>query len=1329
MTDSVPLPYCTSHGLAESRSCAKIPLLSLIETSNLSRNLRELEASNSTLQSSSRLMRLINNKLPLWLAFLACTALTASAAPSEPAADYAAPTGLEWQQEQNLSLNKEPARATFMSFPDLDSALKILPENSKWWKSLDGEWKFNWAKDPDSRPKDFYKPDFDVKNWSNVKVPCSWQAEGITKEGKRFGTPIYCNQPYPFARNWPFVMDTPPENFTNFNERNPVGSYRTNFEVPASWDGREVYMQFDGVDSFFYLWINGQYVGFSKDARNPALFDISPYLKKGENVVAVEVYRHSDGAYLECQDMFRLSGIFRTVSIFSLPKVHIRDYFVHVAPENTWDGSYLPISPTNPGNVDGTWRVLVDVDLQNLFPRHTNVGEYTVSMAVYDSEGKLVTGSVPKKTPDRSAMEKKVNLNGQKQFKTSLIANYEKPKLWSAEEPNLYTLVLELKDKDGKTVEVVSSQLGFRNVVIKDSIFLVNGKPVKVKGVNRHESTPQYGHYVPREMVEEEIFMMKRANINHVRCSHYPADPYFYYLCNKYGIYVQDEANIESHGYYYGEASISHPLEWLDAHVDRIMSMVERNKNNPCIVMWSLGNEAGPGRNFQIAEKTLKARDLSRPTHYERNNSIVDLGSNQYPSVGWTQGMAKNKDFPKPYYISEYAHNMNNAMGNLADYWDAIESSDRIMGGAIWDWVDQGLYLTKPDGSKILAYGGDFGDEPNSGQFVFNGVILSDRTPEPGYTEVQHVYQNIKASLSDDGSHVKVFNKNFFIDLSGFEVQWTILRNGLPVSSGELKLPDAGPRQTVSVPADFLPKSMDKGAEYALRVEFKLKKDEDWAQKGYALAYDQIALANPNPEKDLFEAPAGQLKVSADKSTITGKNFSVKFDPQTGALSQYTVGKTNLLKAPMQVNAYRCASSNEVGLGNAWAGQGLRDLEQKLISSETTSDGKTVTIRQSYEARGKALETIKNFGGATQTTIEKLAGEPSDANTHFVVNCEWTIYADGTMAYQSVLLPRGRIIDLPRIGYELQLPASFSNITYYGAGPVENYPDRKTGTPVGVYKTTTKDSVVNYGRGQDTGNREDTRWVALTSNSGNGLLVGTLGKPFAFSAIPYTATELTLANHTMSLPKSTDKTVLVLSAAVRGLGGASCGPGPMERDIIKSNKPYFMSFSIRPFTKQMEADTIKVPEATLDATMKGRDQSYVVKYVSSQEPGEEAEKAVDGDPNTHWHSQYGVTLTKYPHTLEVDLGKETEFQGVTYLPRQDGSSNGRIAKYSISISKDGKTWEKAAEGTFDNNAKLKEVLFKQNAKVRYFQFNALSEVNGNDYASAAEITIIPVKKK
>lgn len=1266
-------------------------------------------------------MKTWNKQLFIWSALVATSSLPCLAAPRSVATDMLEPTGLEWQQEQNLSFNKEAPAATFTSFGDEKSALEILPENSQYWRSLDGDWKFKWVKEPSERPQSFYKPDFDVSGWDTIKVPASWQTQG-------YGTPIYSNQPYPFERNWPRVMDEPRnKQYTSYKERNPVGSYRRDFEVPADWSGREVYVQFDGVDSFFYLWINGRYVGFSKDSRNPARFDISPYLTPGKNVIAAEVYRHSDGAYLECQDMFRLSGIFRTVSLFSVPKLHIRDFFVNVNPTSSQGGSLLPINAVEPGDIHGDWRLLVDIDLSNLFPRQENVEGYTVSMKLYDDKGKVVNPVVPKDAPYDGIMERKLNLTGQDSYDTSLLGIYSKPLLWSAEEPNLYTLVIELKNKEGKAVEYVSSQVGFRNVCIKDGTFLVNGQPVKVKGVNRHESNPSVGHFVSRAQAEEEVGLMKRANINHVRNAHYPTDAYFYYLCNKLGIYLQDEANIESHGYYYGKESLSHPTEWKDAHVSRVMSMVERNKNNPSIVMWSLGNEAGPGRNFQIAEKTVKARDISRPTHYERNNDIVDLGSNQYPSVDWTKSMAANENYPKPFYISEYAHNMNNAMGNLADYWLAIESSNRIMGGAIWDWVDQGLYKTLPDGTKMIAYGGDFQDHPNSGQFVMNGCLLADRTPQPSYFEIQHVYQNIKTRLTDDNK-IEVFNKNFFKDLSDYDVTWQLRCNGKEVESGVLDLPAVGPRQTVTVPAPFIPKMFAPGAEYTVRVNYNLKTDKPWAKKGYTLAFDQISLVNPAPEKTLMPVPQGKVTWVQDKQEVKGRNFTVNFDKTTGALEQITVDGAPLLKAPMVVNALRCSTSNDDGGGETrkWAENGLRQMKYELISSEAKEENGVVIIKQSLKSSGVSPEKFIDYGG-NHTRIETTAKSTNSSHTHFINNIEWHVYADGTITCQSVLLPRGNPITLGRIGYELQMPAAYGDITYFGAGPMENYSDRKTGALLGQYKTTAKDSFFPYARPQETGNHEDTRWVAVTNAEGKGLLFGTLGKPFAFSALPYTTTDMILANHPVELPKETDKTVLVLSAATRGLGGASCGPGPMERDIIKANKPYVMSFSIKPISKGAVLDTVRIPEATLDMTMVGRDNAFTVKSATSVEPSEPAENAVDGDSGTFWHSQYGVTMGKFPHSLELDLGKTMELQGVTYLPRQDGNANGRVAKYSVEISTDGKTWKQVSEGSFANNEDLKQAVFKAVESARYVRFNALSEVKGADYASAAEIGVIIAK--
>ena len=684
---------------------------------------------------------------------LLCCTLTVQSFADQPLEGFTyatlnAPTGAEWESPENLALNKEQPHAYFFPFQDLESARKVLPENSKFWQSLNGDWKFHLAPDPDSRPADFYQTNYDVTSWDVIPVPSSWNIYGIQKDGSlKYGTPIYVNQPVIFQHSvkvddWRGgVMRTPPANWTTYKHRNEVGSFRRDFEIPQDWDGREVFISFDGVDSFFYLWINGKYVGFSKNSRNTANFNITPYLQKGKNIVAAEVYRSSDGSFLEAQDMFRLPGIFRTVALYSVPKVHFRDL--------------VAIPDLDATYTDGS--LTINADIRNLDKKAAKDYKVYYSLyanKLYSDENTLVDGvSSP-------VIEKIVpNEIG----KVQTVFQVKAPNKWSAEFPYRYTLVAELKDKKNRTIETVSTIVGFRKVEIKDTpasedefglagrYYYVNGKTVKLKGVNRHESNPAVGHAITREMMEKEIMLMKRANINHVRNSHYPDDPYWYFLCNKYGIYLEDEANIESHEYYYGAASLSHPVEWKNAHVARVMEMVHANVNNPSIVIWSLGNEAGPGKNFVAAYDALKKFDTSRPVQYERNNDIVDMGSNQYPSIGWVRGAVQGKyDIKYPFHISEYAHSMGNACGNLIDYWEAMESTNFFCGGAIWDWVDQSMYNYDPKtGTRYLAYGGDFGDTPNDGQFVMNGIVFGDLEPKPQYYEVRKVYQNIGVKAVD----------------------------------------------------------------------------------------------------------------------------------------------------------------------------------------------------------------------------------------------------------------------------------------------------------------------------------------------------------------------------------------------------------------------------------------------------------------------------------------------------------------------------------------------------------------------------------------------------
>lgn len=1269
-----------------------------------------------------------------------------------------APTGKEWEDQSNLSLNKEVPHATFFSFADVESAKKILPENSTYWRSLDGDWKFLWVKRPEERPKDFFKPDFDVSGWKSIAVPSSWQLQG-------YDVPVYSNQAYLFKRDWPHVMGEPPKHFTAYVNRNPVGSYRRDFEVPANWDGREVFINFDGVDSFFYLWINGKYVGFSKNSRNPAEFNITRFLKPGKNVVAAEVYRFSDGSYLECQDMWRLSGIFRTVSLQAKDKVHVRDLFVKTTPA----GEGYSLS--------------AEIDVR----RHADnsKGPLTTSARLYDSKGSEIPLG-------KSTFLKLEDAPAGTTFPATVMGIVDKPALWSAETPNLYTLVVTLTDASGKVRDIVSTHVGFRTVEIKDGVFLVNGKAVKYKGVNKHENFPTTGHAITRADMELEMKRLKQANINHVRLSHYPNDPYWYYLCDKYGMYLEDEANIESHGYYYGKESLSHPKEWEAAHVDRIMAMVERDKNHPSVTIWSLGNEAGPGDNFKAGNAAIKARDLSRPTHYERNNDIVDMGSNQYPSVGWTEWKAAHPDKKKPFYISEYAHIMNNGMGNLADYWKAIESSDAIFGAGIWEWCDQGLEKTAPDGRKYIAYGGDFGDFPNDGQFIVKGVVYANRDPKPCFWEVKKVHQDVEVAPGATPGEVEIFNKYFFKNLKDFDLVWELTGDGRTIASGKMPAPAVEPRAKLKVLLPVPELEPELGADYRLRIGFSTKIETIMGPAGYEVAAEQLALSASKSKPALAvagDAPA--VTQSAGAVVVSGKSFKATFDKTTGALGALEYAGKPVFKpgkGPV-LNVFRSPVNNDGWAMNAWFANGLRDLVAKPVSF-TVEPGTAGQVRLTgvTEYRGRAAEKVEGYG-SNNTRVSPAGELPSDAVTFRVVNA-WTVYADGSVAQQSAIAATGRDIVLPKIGFTMELPEAYADTEYYGRGPEENYPDRKTGSFLGRYKRAAKDFFEPYAKPQDMANREDVSWVALRDASGAGALFAGLGRMSA-TVLPYTPTELLLAGHPTELPAKPDRVRLDLDSAVLGLGGASCGPIPIERDIIKSGTPHHFGFVIRPLAKdadpaglaRVSASSVSPVIAAVDelrgkitlstatpgakiaySINGGAAQSYSEPFVvkqavkllvraeapglapsvtttldiaapqkrakavllaaSSQQPGEEASKILDGNPDSFWHSNYGLTVANYPHQLDFDLLDAVKLKGFTLLPRQDGNANGRIKKYELAVSADRKTWTTVKTGAFANNAAQQVVKFDKPVSARFVRFTAVSSQDKQDFASAAEIGFV-----
>ena len=1240
--------------------------------------------------------------------------------------DKEAPTGKEWESVEELALNKEYPRAYFFSFDNEAQAAQVRPEKSPYWLSLNGQWRFHWCKTPDERPKDFYKTNYDASGWDMTPVPSNWNVQGIQKDGKlKYGLPIYVNQPVIFYHerkvdDWrQGVMRTPPQTWTTYEYRNEVGSYIRYFEVPREWKGREVYIDFDGVDSFFYLWINGKYVGFSKNSRNAASFNISKYLKKGQNKLAVEVYRNSDGSFLESQDMFRLPGIFRTVALRSTPKVQIRNLNVLTDTDNLSD-----------------WQLKVTAEVRNLGKKEAK--DYRLQYTVYKN---ILYKDDAQKVDALQATTEVQAVAPNAIEKVSAAIDVKQPDMWSAEAPNRYVLVAQLVDKKGKVIEAASTYFGFRKVEIKETkaeddsfgnagrYFYVNGKPIKLKGVNRHETHPEQGHVVTHAQMEEEVMLMKRANINHVRCSHYPPDPYWFYLSDKYGIYLEDEANIESHEYYYGKESLSHPKEWEKAHTARVVEMVEAAYNSPSIVIWSLGNEAGPGQNFVTAYNHLKTLDTSRPVQYERNNDIVDMGSNQYPSVAWVKGAATGKyDIKYPFHISEYAHSMGNAVGNLADYWEAIESSNYICGGAIWDWVDQALTNYTPDGKPYAAYGGDFGDFPNDGQFVMNGIIFADRTVKPQYYEVQKVYQNIKVKkLSFDTFQIS--NKSYFEPMEGYEGVWKLYRNGELVEERSFDVSPLKPQKKGVV--TIAPKRMDSKSEYIVVIEFRQAADKPWAKKGFVQAREQFVIQEAGQKPAIATVAEGSaLELSPDQKMIVGKDFSVMFDFDKGTIETLKYGNNTIIEnSGLALNAFRAFTNNDRWAYQQWFAKGLHNLQHKALakSVKANADG---SYSYSFTVQSQAPNAAKIEGGTAsgRNKIVELTDRPfTDADFRFVTNQVFTVYPDGSIEVQASIASNDDFVNLPQLGYLVTMPKSYFRFTYYGRGKQDNYSDRKSGAFLGIYESDVLKEVGNFPKPQDVGHHQDSRWAALTNMRGAGaIFVGT--QPMDVAALPYTAQEMTLAGHPFELPNPS-ATYLQLNIATTGVGGNSCGPTPLQRDRVMATQHRF-GFIIRPAQAKL-AEAANVSASTeAPAFVAGLiNRSTIpmkVIFASSEEVGAgNATHLVDGNPNTIWHSAYSVTVAKHPHWVDFDLSKEVSFKGISYLPRTDEAGNGDVKDFSISVSDDAKTWKEVHKGSFSQNRGTpQQVLFKSPVKARYVRFTALSEQYGQDFASGAEFGLI-----
>ena len=1045
----------------------------------------------------------------------------------------------DWENHHVLQINREPARAAFTPFHAQKGDCSIC---------LDGTWKFRWTPVPDERIVEFYQTDFNDKDWVGFPVPANWEVNG-------YGTPIYVSAGYPFKIDPPRVMGEPKVDYTTYKERNPVGQYRRSFQLPAGWEARgQTFLRFEGVMSAFYVWINGERVGYSQGSMEPSEFNITNYLHAGENQIALEVYRYSDGSYLEDQDFWRFGGIHRSIHLLHTPDIRIRDYAVRTLPVSTdYQDFILQIDPQfsvyrgMTGKGTTLQGVLKDASGREIATLKGDVED------ILDLEHKA--GRMNEWYPQRGP--RKLG---------RMSATIKSPKRWTAETPYLYKLDLTLLTAEGEVIEQVEQSVGFRSVEIRNGQLLVNGAPVRFRGVNRHEHDPRTARVMSEERMLQDILLMKQANINAVRTSHYPNVSRWYELCDSLGLYVMDEADIEEHGL---RGTLASTPDWHAAFLDRAVRMAERDKNHPSIVMWSMGNESGYGPNFAAISAWLHDFDPTRPVHYEGaqgaggepDPKTVDVISRFYTRVkqeylnpGIAEGedkeraenarwerlleIAERTNDNRPVMTSEYAHSMGNALGNFKEYWDEIYSNPRMLGGFIWDWVDQGIYKTLPDGCIMVAYGGDFGDKPNLKAFCFNGLLMSDRETTPKYWEVKKVYSPVE--LRVESGELRVTNRNHHTDLSQYRCLWTLSIDGKQKDQGEITLPEVAPgeSETIPLPVSIAGKKASAKATSDLRltISFILKRDALWAKAGHEVAWEQFCIQEGALLSSKLEN-RGRLKVRADEEhlSISGSGFSIQWEKNaTGSLTSLTYHGKEMLAHPADfplqpvTQAFRAPTDNDKSFGN-WLAKdwSLHQMDNPRISLDSFK----------HEVREDGAVIVR-----VQTRNRYKEGA-------IVTTSLYTILSDGTIDLKTTFQPQGILPELPRLGIAFCLSSDYNTFIWQGRGPQDNYPDRKTSAAVGLWKGSVADQYMHYPRPQDSGNKEEVCRLMLTDRHGKGIRVNAVEDVFSASALHYTAQDLYKETHDCNL-KPRSEIILSLDAAVLGLGNSSCGPGVLKKYAI-----------------------------------------------------------------------------------------------------------------------------------------------------------------------------------
>ena len=1287
----------------------------------------------------------------------------------------------EWDDVKITSINRLEARTLDIPLASAaDAAKAYTPTNalkdSPYFLTLNGIWKFQWVKDPQSADNKFFQDKYDVSGWDEIEVPSSWQVYGL-RHGKQWDKPLYVNTGYPFTYNnktWSIMADRP-EYFTYNNEmKNPVGSYRREFTLPENWKGRDVFLRFNGAGHGYYVWVNGEFVGYAEDSYLTSEFDVTDKLHAGVNNIAVRIYRFSSGSMLECQDYWRLTGITRDVYLWSAPKTHIEDFFFRT-------------TELKDGNTSAESVLTVNVDGEKF-------KKTTLEAQLLDGDRVLAV-----QTAD-------IKKSGELELAFPAVSGIT---AWSAEMPRLYDLVLTLKEK-GKATDIRALKVGFRTVGVReDGALLVNGNRIIFHGVNRHSFSENGGRTLTKAEIETDLMQMKRLNVNAVRTSHYPNNPYMYDLCDRLGLYVLAEANVECHG----NMGLSHEEAFRPAMVERSTRHVRTLRNHASIIMWSAGNESGNGENFKYVMEAIEKLDPTRLTHYEGNSTWSTVTSTMYGSLDHMMNIARprledykqGKKGIRPHVQCENTHAMGNSMGNQREFYDIYENYPAMAGEFVWDWKDQGLKVSatnapmkfealgrngKDHVKSILdikkgeywAYGGDFADVPNDGNFCCNGVVLADNSPTAKSFNMKKIYQPIDFTMKDSlGGVFTLKSKLQQRALDDLAIRYTLYEDGIEIGRGTIENVCLAIGQTRDVTLSdvkaLVASPRCPEAEYHIRFVATQKEATEWAKAGFEVANEQILISSPKGRKPYAATVQGVLQKTEQEgvTTITGNNFNVTFNK--GMLSGYTVNGTSMLAAPLQLHAFRLPIDNERGRAGTYDRMGLRNLKLVSTQQETT------------------LSKDKQTATVTITNQYKSEGESS-----FVMRQVIDVLADGVLVINATIDPQPKNRELPRIGLRTEMPAGFENMSWLGRGPHDSYVDRKESAHVGLYHSRVSDEWTNYVLPQEQGNKEEVRWMAITNDAGLGLMV--VSPELISASAGHWRPEDNYVNNRdrKKHPYEVEfckETVLNIDAYNRALGNASCGPDVIEKYRVPSAMTH-LNLMLMPITnrqtdrelasrarvtspvcspaiiraaKGVVALTCSTQEATIHYSIDGgEEQTYTVPFelkdgglvhayatapgrrasVANEElmaahiskhgwkvisfssqhntSNEAAKNVIDEEPKTIWHTQYSPNTPKCPHEIVVDMGDSQQVATFIYQGREDGG-NGRVSRYEFYVSDKLDDWgEPVCKGRLEDSSNEQEIALPTPKQGRYFRFVAVSTHDRRDYVSAAELGVRTVAK-